>query len=42
MRYLGLDLGTKTLGLSLSDKTRTIASVYETLRFEEIILSKLS
>lgn len=35
MRYLGLDLGTKTLGLSLSDKTGTIASVYDTLRFEE-------
>lgn len=35
MRYLGLDLGTRTLGLSLSDTTRTIASIYDTLRFEE-------
>ena len=34
MRYLGLDLGTRTLGLSLSDKTGTIASIYDTLRFE--------
>jgi putative Holliday junction resolvase len=35
MRYLGLDLGTRTLGLSISDKTGTIASVYKTIRFEE-------
>ena len=35
MRYLGLDLGTKTLGLSLSDKTNTLASPYETLYFKE-------
>ena len=35
MRYLGLDLGTKTLGLSISDKTGLIASAYKTLRFEE-------
>lgn len=35
MRYLGLDLGTRTLGLSISDKTGTIASTYDTLRFEE-------
>lgn len=34
MRYLGLDLGSKTLGLSISDRTNTIASVYTTLRFE--------
>ena len=34
MRYLGLDLGTKSLGISISDKTRTIASTYKTLRFE--------
>ena len=26
MRYLGLDLGTKTLGISVSDKTNTIGS----------------
>ena len=35
MRYLGLDLGTRTLGLSISDRTGTIASVYDTLRFNE-------
>ena len=35
MRYLGLDLGTKTLGLSLSDKTNTIATPYETIHFNE-------
>lgn len=33
MRYLGLDLGTKTLGLALTDKTNTIASPYKTIRF---------
>lgn len=31
-RLLGLDLGTKTLGLALSDEGRTIASPLETLR----------
>lgn len=35
MRYLGLDLGTRTLGLSISDITGTIASTYKTIRFEE-------
>ena len=35
MRYLGLDLGTRTLGLSISDRTGTIASVYDTLRFND-------
>lgn len=35
MRYLGLDLGSKTLGVSLSDTTRTIASAYKTIRFNE-------
>ncbi len=35
MRYLGLDLGTKTLGVSISDKTGLIASAYETIRFNE-------
>lgn len=32
---MGLDLGTKTLGISISDITLTIASLYDTLRFEE-------
>lgn len=31
-RLLGLDLGTKTIGLALSDTTRRIASPWETLR----------
>jgi len=35
MRYLGLDLGSRTLGISLSDLTHTIASSYKTIRFEE-------
>lgn len=35
MRYLGLDLGTKTLGISISDKTGIIASNFKTLRFAE-------
>ena len=35
MRYLGLDLGTRTLGISLSDITHTIATSYKTIRFNE-------
>ena len=35
MRYLGLDLGSKTLGIATSDLTETIASTLMTLRFEE-------
>lgn len=35
MRYLGLDLGTRTLGISMSDITHTIASTYKTIRFED-------
>lgn len=35
MRYLGLDLGTKTLGIAISDKTGFIARTYKTIRFEE-------
>jgi putative Holliday junction resolvase len=31
-RLLGLDLGTKTIGLALSDVTRSIATPYHTLR----------
>lgn len=36
MRYLGLDLGTKTLGLALTDKSKLIASPYKTLRYEKL------
>lgn len=35
MRYLGFDLGTRTLGISISDDTKTIASILTTLRFED-------
>ena len=35
MKYLGLDLGTRTLGLSISDQLGIIARTYETIRFEE-------
>ena len=35
MRYLGLDLGSRTLGVSLSDATRTVASTYKTIRFND-------
>ncbi len=35
MRYMGLDLGTKTVGVSLSDLTKTIASPYTTITFAE-------
>lgn len=35
MRYLGLDLGTKTLGVSLSDRLGLITSTYKTIRFNE-------
>ena len=34
MRYLGLDLGTKTIGLALSDKTGLIASSYKVLHHD--------
>ena len=33
MRVLGLDLGSITLGISISDATNTIAGTYKTLRF---------
>lgn len=36
MRYLGLDYGTKTLGLSLSDSTMLIASSLKVIRYNSI------
>lgn len=33
MRYLGLDLGSRTLGIAISDTTGTIASAYKTIHF---------
>ena len=35
MRVLGLDLGTKTLGVSVSDNTMIIASGVKTIRYDE-------
>jgi len=34
MRYLGIDLGSKTIGLALTDETLTIASPYKTIFFD--------
>mgnify|MGYP003307858659 CR=1 FL=1 len=34
MRYLGIDLGSKTVGLAMSDLTGTIASTFKTIFFE--------
>ncbi len=33
MRYLGLDLGTKTLGLAITDEAHTLVSPLKTIRF---------
>ena len=35
MRFLGLDLGSKTLGIAISDRTNVIAGVYTTLSFKD-------
>ena len=35
MRILGLDLGTKTLGVAISDNLEIIASKYTTIEFKE-------
>lgn len=35
MRYLGLDLGTKTLGMAITDKTGMIAQVLKVIRFKK-------
>ena len=34
MKYLGLDLGTKTLGLAITDKLGIISSPYKVLRYD--------
>ena len=34
MKYLGLDLGTKTIGLATSDKMGLIATAYKVLRHD--------
>ena len=35
MRYLGLDLGTKTLGISICDETLTIANALTVIHFQD-------
>ena len=35
MRYLGLDLGSRTLGISISDKTGLTATSYKTINHNE-------
>ncbi len=35
MKYLGLDLGSRTLGIAVSDNTGLIASSYNTIRHNE-------
>ena len=41
MRCLGLDLGSKTLGIAISDMTNCIASVYKTIFFKDEDYSSL-
>lgn len=45
MRYLGLDLGTKTLGVAITDKTNTLVSPYTLITFNseeyDVALRKL-
>jgi len=44
MKYLGLDLGSRTLGLAVSDKTGMIASSLKTIRHNEeydLLLSEI-
>lgn len=35
MKYLGLDLGTRSLGVAISDITKTIATTYKTIKFAD-------
>ena len=35
MRYLGLDLGSKTLGIAISDRTGMVASFYKSIRYND-------
>lgn len=41
MRYLGLDVGTKTVGVAISDKTNTIASFMKVIRFDNETKNKM-
>ncbi len=44
MRIIGMDYGSKTLGISLSDETKTLASPIETIRYSNFgeLFSKLN
>ena len=35
MKYIGLDLGSRTLGVAISDELGILARAYDTLRFED-------
>jgi len=35
MKYLGLDLGSRTLGIAISDISGTLARAYDTIRFTD-------
>lgn len=35
MKYLGLDLGSRTLGVAISDSMGCLASIYDTYRFSD-------
>ncbi len=35
VKYIGLDLGTRTLGVSISDTTKTVATAYGTIHFAD-------
>ena len=37
MRYLGMDLGTKTLGLAISDRLGVIASPYKLIKYTDLL-----
>lgn len=43
MRILGMDYGTSTLGISISDESKTLASPVETIRYKEMdeLLNKI-
>ena len=41
MRYMGLDLGNRTVGISFSDPMGIVATGYETYRFNEKDLQKV-
>ena len=35
MKYIGLDLGSRTLGVAISDETGFLARTYDTFRFKD-------